>query len=471
MFLFTLLSYRIKKDVSLDSSVAYVPLYGFQQGGSIDIKLTNLDTPGPVLIASCSEDEFSTFNQMSVMSKTCESLSETCPLSILEIPTENSLNFNATVTKKDYYRTLIMMCSVQTLESKYTIDLFYRNPSSLMSFDQIPCLYIKPVFCVLFFAACVYWYINWFRFRGNSNSLHTFYTVAITFSVIYMITDMAYYIHYNSSDTSIGVDVADIIFRLAFQFLFISGFMLVCRGFGIIHDDYTKWQILETCAYTALVIASINVLNNVENIWIQLVIFIVFIASFALLMRTMLKGIRDSLLHVYAHMYVIAEKGINPASTPIMSKLKMFNVINYILMGYFIILIILTLVSYFTRVPTFASELVIDLINTVILYGATYLFRLTKGNASEYRPLAEAGEVREFTREDIERLNINEILQTATNDWDGETQLPPQPKIVDSPTIPVLESIEGTPEINTTAPEVRQVTIDTPLTDDAILKP
>ena len=469
--LLTLLGYRITQDVSLASSVAYVPLYGFQEGGSIDIRLSKLETPGPVLIAACSEDQLETFSKMAVTSKTCDSLSQTCPLSINDFPIDGNLNFNATVTEKAYYRTLIMMCSPQTSDSRYSINLFYRNPDSLMSFDKIPCLYIKPIFCVLFLVACVFWYVNWFINRKQTNSLHTFYTVAITFSVIYMITDMAYYVHYNHSDTNIGVSAMDVIFRFVFEFLFISGFMLICRGFGIINNDYTKWQILETCAYSALVIIALNVLNYVENLWVQLVIFIVFIISFFLLMRTMIKGIRDSMLHVYAHMYVIAEKGIDPSTTPIMSKFKLFNIVNYILIGYFIILIVLTLVTYFTRVATYVSELIIDLINGVILYGAVFLFRLRKQLAQGYVAIGEGAEVQEFTRADIERLNLKDILSRATTPWDGVSTLPPQPKIVDSPTVPVLDSLEDNADINTTAPEVKPVTIDTPLTDDAALKP
>ena len=122
-------------------------------------------------------------------------------------------------------------------------------------------------------------------------------------------------------------------------------------------------------------------------------------------------------------------------------------------------------------VETWISELIIDLINTVILYGAVYLFRLKKQASAGYQAISDAAEVQEFTREDIQKLDLQDILSRATQKWDGVSQLPAQPKIVDAPTIPVTESLTEELQDIPKPPEVNSVNIETPLKDDDALQP
>lgn len=446
-----LLNYRISTDVNYGGDTIIINRWGFQEGGKYSVQISNASvTINSLLFMLCDKTEFTNLTRSGLLM--CTDAVNTCKVSSLQPVYNLASRWNATVPKTAHYYSIIINCNARA--SVYTLDANFSNPKSKLSTDQIPCLYIKPIMTFLFGIGLVYWIINWIiHFKGTS-ALHIFYTVAIVFSFLYIGVEMIYYYHFHVSDVESGATESYIVFKFLWQFLLVSGLAFVSQGYGFMNQAYTTKNILYIVLLSAVTIAALSAYNYIVTFNYVLIIFIilVFVVAFYFLLRLILVGVHDALMTLRAHIYVICKEGIDPTTTPLMKKLMTYQVIIYAILGYFGIIITQKIVFTLFLLPDAYAELINDVANLVMVYGVIYMFRLHKQNVTGYQTLQEVGmEVQEFTRDQVMDMDLYEVMQNATTPWDGSTPLPPQPRIVDVPSVSqdFVEEIQAPPTIET----------------------
>ena len=179
MFLLTLLSYRVNEKLRGASNMLFLSAFGFQEGGKADITITDMNVESTFAIGICNSREYSNFTSNSGTVR-CIDLDSACEYSGIVSSDNRRLSFNTTINRKNFYKTIFLQCD-DTYAKDFNIEIVYTNPKSRMSYDRIPCLVEKPIFVVIFAIAVIFWYVNWIMNCGGSNSLHIFFTTAISF--------------------------------------------------------------------------------------------------------------------------------------------------------------------------------------------------------------------------------------------------------------------------------------------------
>lgn len=404
--------------------------WGFQSGGTLTANFTGANS-GALVVALCTSDEIKKMAEYKFLN--CDTFAQMCSTAVYQETAQGKANFYLKVPARARYYTAIASC--RSFSSIYQVDLHYANPDSKLSTDLIPCLYAKPIMAVLFAICLVYWFINWALNCKGSSLVHKVFTAAFVLALLTVLVDCGYYAHFNKSDSNNGVAEATVVFACFFMFITISCFVLTSNGFGIIHNNYTYKDIGLILLLDAIMIGTIYGYRYAKSFWLSLVLLVVFAIALYFVIRIVMKGTRMCMIQIYAHMYVIAERGIDPTTTPLKKKLTIYRMITYILVIYLGLTVMLQLVFAIFGIPEWIYQFFADLVNLSLVIGAMYLFRLERARGG-YASLAssEPQQPQEFTIEDIERLDFNTIFNNATQTWDGETPLPPMPRIVEVPT-------------------------------------
>ncbi|EAX88480.1 hypothetical protein TVAG_481620 [Trichomonas vaginalis G3] len=426
-----LLLYRQRAKVNVEGNSIVLYSYGYEKGGKFSAAITNASQSTTFLFQLCTLDEFKNFTQS--QKSYCEDLMSVCHLSTLEPVYNQASNTNMTVDQAGRYLTVITNCAGSA--SNYLLDVNFSNPNSLLSTDLQPCIYGKPIMTVFFGIGMIYWVINWIlNFRGTS-ALHIFYTITIFFAFLYIFVDTFYYHHFHKSDAETGATESHIVFRFLWQFLLLAGLSFVSQGYGYLASSFSVKNMILIVLLSAVINASLMAFNYISSLSYSVIVMVIFAIAFCVYFRMFMFGVNEAVLTVRAHMYVIAEQGIDPSTTPLVRKMKLYTIMLYIIVGYFGLFLAQHIIFTFFPLPDAYSELITDIINCAMVYGVIFLFRLRKENTRGYQTIEEVGlEVQEFTREEVLQLNFDDVMERATNKWDGSA-LPPQPRIVESKTI------------------------------------
>ncbi|EAY15336.1 hypothetical protein TVAG_224120 [Trichomonas vaginalis G3] len=403
--------------------------WGFQKGGNLTAHFTEVEARS-IVLSLCDPSEYKSLQSGYYIS--CESFATLCQVSQLESVQNKEVKFNLTVPKRSTYYTVIGSCN--SLTSEYRAELVYSNPNTKLSTELIPCLYTKPIMVGLFGIVIIFWYINWFMNFSGSSILHKFYTVAFTLALVNIIIDTLYYYHYSKSDINNGITQTSVVFSFLFLTLVVICYAFVAKGYGVLHDNYSYLDVFKVAILSAVMIGAVYAYRYAGPFWLALFLFVIFGISLYFFIKMILTGTNNSLLHVFAHMYVIAERGINPFTTPLKRKLRIYKTVNYIIMVYLCLSVFLSLFFRIIGIPEWIFQLLNDILNLALVCGAVYLFKLEKSH-SGYQAITETLEAQEFTREDIRNLDFDAAFARATEEWDGQTLLPPMPRIVETPTI------------------------------------
>ena len=430
MLLLNFLFYRIYQNVSLSGDTIFVRPFNFEEGGSFDIVLTKLKAT-TVLISMCNSEETRQFSLTTGQYTTCSLLSRICNLSS-EITVENrTASYSDKILTNGRYRGIISLCD--SLNSQYEINLTYRNTQTLLDMEKVPLLITKPIIFILICLAFIYWLINWILNCNGNSRLHTYFSIAYIITGLSTFFDILYYEHFNKSDEETSIVLVSTIYQFMKELLLISGMLFVSQGFGVVHSKISIKDLFITLITCGVVLGSALLYNNSESSKYSIFIFMLFLISLYYLIVKLMDGIRDALLHIYAHLLVIAREGIDPSTTPVWEKLQIYNVLSYILFSYFLIVGMSDIILTLFEVQLWIIDLIRDICDLGLLCASMYMFRIRPALAAGYEQVGEIGEPAEFTRDEIETMEFTEnTFANATKVWEVGSPLPPQPIIKDA---------------------------------------
>jgi len=429
MFLLCFLCYRIYQNVSLLGSLVYVKPFGFDVNGEFDIQLRRLP-PKPVLISMCSKEEYKAFINIPIDYKSCETIKNFCNISNITQAQNGFVQFSGIIPTKDRYRALIAMCSNE--RSVYEINLSFKNQYTYLDIEKIPLLTTKPILLGLILISICYWIFNWVSNCAGTNSLHAYFSIAYIITGASTLIDMFYYDHFDKTDDYHFIVLLSGVFSFLKELMLVSGMLLVSKGFGIVHSNISATTMLVTVLTCAIVLGSVTIYEYIESSLWSMMAFLTFIISLYFLIMQLMDGIRDALLHIIAHLYVIFDAGIDPTSTPVWEKFQIYQNLSFIIFSYFSVITLADLIITIAESPIWILEFIRDCCNVGLLMASMYLFRIRPALARGYQTIGEEGEPARFTREQVESREMDEEQFRIKKQWDSSTVLPPQPIIIDS---------------------------------------
>ena len=142
------------------------------------------------------------------------------------------------------------------------------------------------------------------------------------------------------------------------------------------------------------------------------------------------KFVNESLFKITAHILVIKNEGIDPKTTPVYQKYKMFKLYFKALVVYCVLTIVELIIEVFSGDLVWLNQLASDITNFILLCFLFYIFMLKQKRYNGYLMFEENGDVEECSQNDIQNFQAEGIENAGGNEWDENTPLPPPPVIV-----------------------------------------
>lgn len=399
--------------------------YGFYSGGTYTINVTEGNTDGLVFVIATYENTIKFLSGASDYAP-CNYSYPVDYTNVISLQDGKGI-ISGKIDKKGMYYTTVASCN--PYDNGYTFYFTYLNPNSCLSSDEQPCLITVPVIAGIAGLLFIIWLINWFMYFSLKNSLHLYFTIGILLTVTYEVLYVFEYISRNKTDKKSNLYVARKVFRVLQETVLLSAMFLSCRGWCIIHSSvHWGWVVLAFVLSAGITVPySISDYANLSVIP-SLIVLLTAAAFAGVFLYFMLRGIAEANETVKAHLYVIAENGIDPKTTPIYKKHILFSTVCGAVIAYFLVLIFRSAFNSIWTLPIFVMQLIYDIIIVILITIIAFAFRMKKETLNGYMMIGDDGEGEMLEKSQFEAFDI-EHLDHNTVPYESGMTLPPQPTV------------------------------------------
>lgn len=432
VFLCLCLGYTYSSKINSRTKSHFFRTFGFEVGGEYNVFMENLKSPS-ILFGLLRRDEAIKVNniyaQIAVVD--CFNIKKEINLSNFYNVTDKMCNFSGKIDKKDVYTPLLVLCD--EMGSSYDITLKFKNPKTYLDYRYVPLLKLKPIITFSFFLLLVLWVLNWTRNFTLKNLLHLFLTITFGVSFMYLLIYWLELVHYNKTDKSSSIVHFVLIFSVFHKFCLLFVMMLAANGWCIIFEKLEMKTFVISAVFSILavipdsIIENYDISNSIDEFMLILVGFVFFILYY----KNMVQAIDQANSYVLAHLYLISQSGIDPETTPIYGKYRLFNTISKVMLIYFLFILFKGLISEIFLIPYWVGIFSYDLITFLLMSLAAWIFKLKKQLKKGYMLIdTDEQNITEFSLEELDGVSFDsEVLHKGTR-WEEGMSLPPQPIII-----------------------------------------
>ncbi|OHT15053.1 hypothetical protein TRFO_42730 [Tritrichomonas foetus] len=432
MFLLNLLfTTAFRGSFSVQPNRGFVSLsrrFGFQAGGNYSIDFYDAKTDS-ILVLIAQEDEATQYMSYVNEINHCKSGTNIKYVDIVPITNGEGHVFHK-IDEDGMYYTILSSC---TSDSGYSFTLQYINPNSYLSSDEQPCLITMPIVTAIVWGLFILWMVNWIMNFSLKNSLHIYMTAGIFLSAIYYCLFLFEVIKTNKTDNDSPIFIARKVFRVLQETVLLSAFLMASEGWCIIKNDISKLQMIICCVVSVCVTVpfAVNDFATLSRNGIFITIFAIAVSNI-LFIVFMSNNTRRAREYVAAHLYVIAEEGIDPVTTPVYKKFQLFRYVTLSMLTYFFVLVTRSMYSMIWPTPMWVIQLIYDVIMIVLISIIAFVFRMKKDTINGYMMIGdEEQEPRIFDRTDLETIDYTHV-EGSTRPYEEGMQLPAQPFITNN---------------------------------------
>jgi len=336
-----------------------------------------------------------------------------------------SLNWSEMITSKIVLKPVIINCDSQ--QKKFVLNYNARNLDSFLDYRYIPSRMITIVFIIMFSLAFFFWIWNMVQFYSNITKLSILILFSLLFSLLNLIIYSQQLYEMSNNDNSKGFiffhDIASIISR---SILFIA-VILCTSGWCLLHNELSPIFTLLTVFTSFSFFICSTLMSTIElGLWLfpMTLLTLAFVVG---LLKLFAHSIDQAELLILAHMYSIYRAGIDPSSTPIYGRHKLYQRLQQFVFIYFLIIMIRAIISLFADADFWVLDLIDQIADFLLSIVFVIGFRVNPEIAEGYVEIGDefisVDELRSFEIAD-ESLQRQDLAQ-----WNSGMQLPPPPKL------------------------------------------
>lgn len=454
LFLIALKQTNVKATVS--ASFVKVESFGYEANGQYSF--TVLESSQPIIFGILSKSDFNKINDIDKeQSQYCfvnESSSdlpeaEISPIQHIFYVGSKPFTLSGTVQEKGVYNLFLYSCGDSKYTMRYSIEL--SNPNTKLDTREYPSKIEDPVAVGLFLVLLVLWIINWGMNCRLKIFLHYLLTAVFILASLAVISRYIVLLYSAKNHKKRSVETLFIVFDVLYMFCLFVFVLLAAKGWCIVRESikFTELLIAIICTLAFLILQTIN--NYLSFGKYDFIVIILMLIALIVYVQQLISAINSATLHIRAHLLAITNVGIDARTTPIWQKFLMYQMLQWTIIVFCLILIVRIIIIYFLEdliwLPVFLS----DVQNLVMLILLGINFRLRGPDASNGYAMIEDQDMStygptEVILSDIENMGVNE-LQMGGTQWQSGMPLPGPPHLVETPKIVTLESPDGTREI------------------------
>lgn len=430
--------------------------FGYEANGQYT--LTVLKSTQPIIFGVLPQSEFNNLKDIGdkqhIYCPFNVSESETKPESISSVQLyfeEDSkpLTLSGNVNEKGVYAFFLYSCGSSKYTMHYSIEL--SNPNTKLDTREYPSKIENPIAVVAFAILLILWLINWFMNCRLKIFLHYILTAVYILSVLAVISRYIVLLYASSHHKKRSIESLFIVFDLFYLLCLFVFVLLAAKGWCIVRESikFTELLIAFICTLAFLILQTIN--NYLSFGKYDFIVIVLMLIALIIYVQQLISAINSATLHIRAHLLAITNAGIDARTTPIWQKYLMYQMLQWTIIVFCLILIARIIVIYFLSELIWLSTFMSDLQNLVMLILLGINFRLRGPDASNGYAMIEDQDMStygptEVILSDIENIGVNE-MQLGGKQWESGMPLPGPPHLVETPKIVTLESPDGTREI------------------------
>lgn len=394
--------------------------FGFDVNGSCNIKISPIQSELSY-IGLLDQIETAKFK----FKKKSEIQSHYCSPQESLVNSSKPMDITFHVSKKHRFSVLFFSCSENSI-GFFNYTARFQNPTTKLDIDEKPCVNIDIIFSILSFIILFIWLCFYFFNYINRISIHVFFTVTIIFTFLSSLFSAMTYLHFDLSDSPTFFSKIELMFSF---FLFSSFYclvLLVAYGWCFVRDTIPTNSILVSIflpLFFTIPKYIINISSEFSGITsiLNLIFYLIFFMVYS-------NAIRHTRYEIIAHLVVISEADIDPKTTPIFKKLKLYYMINIVVIIYTFIIFLMSGITEIMGFPYWISHLCKNILHTFLMSALTFLLKPRKEYSKGYiqfeeRPFAE------FSIDDIAELYEEPSNFDGSIKWEEGMELPPLPSI------------------------------------------
>lgn len=446
---------------TLESSNNYYPLiqFGFEKDGNYSIQINNSQN-GFFLLGFLNISTYKNFKksppEINQICRNYQNSSFPFPFDFLQTET---ITIKGNISAKEVKVISIISCVND--KWKINFDITLENPKSKIDFRYNPLKYEQPIVLIISLVILVFWLANWFIYFNAKIPLHYLNTCTFLIIVLVRILDLCYFKDSFKNGFKkpfyIGVRFISV---LQTCFILLS-ILFAGKGWCIVKTSIPLRQTIKGIVFVFFLILFVTLFDELQPYignynFLFLLGTIVFLFLFG---HELLVSIDSVSLLILVHLLLIKNRGIDPSTTPIFQKHKLYHQFEICLMAESFIIIVLLFADTFLEDQYWVSYMIFDIIDISLMAMFAFIFRIRKYDAEGYSMISEIEgcPLEEFTDGDINNLQITSDVLKGGRPWEAGESLPP-PVISQKTSTVTLENPDGETTVT-----VRAETLQSPI--------
>ena len=438
MFFLFLLCLKIKLKHSSDVPIYIMDSFGFTEGGTFMINISESSEKHFFLgfVNSKEDDSIINYNTLHLLSP-CQKPKQT--ISVINMTfnlKERNNSVHGYITKTDVYIPILISCNSQAFSLTGVAN--FSNPNSELDTRQEIGFTMIPVSISLTALVLLLFVINQIYFNQGVSILHYW------MDGIFVLCLLGQVVEYVELDTlkKKGDAENEHISMIVIQYIYYESLFLLIvflsHGWTTISKP-NKTMIAIEAAFMTVTFTVLYFLHTLNTTWdYSLGTFISIIVLIIVMWWRMITVTRDVLQILKAHLLVIGQSNIDPSSTPVYSKFFSFSIFANNVLIFLAVWIVVLSLELVDILKFWVNSFVISTVNTLELAIITFFFRLREYNCSGYTNIDN--DVKKVTKTEIP-YDSNRLLlgddDSRLIKWQFGMLLPPEPVIVDEEDDPI----------------------------------
>lgn len=360
--------------------------------------------------------------------------------------TSKTATFTGTVVHKAIYYQFFYGCNADSFVVE--VSCHFKNPNSWIDSRYDPLFTVLPIMAAIMGLVLIIWLINWFINFKVQIYIHYCFTATLSAMVISAIAYTGYTSAYKRSESPLGASIFYFITLIIKYVIVFSTILLAAKGWCILVDTIKLCEFFLAFIYSACAVACfILIIYTNFTFIVQAIVLLIGLVFTALYMHNLIVSINKLNHMMIAYMLVIQQHGIDPTTTPIQHKKRMYQFYSGFLISCVAMVIIYLIVRMFVDMGLWIPDLLSYLFESYFMIGILSIFFIRNQYANGYTSINDTnGPTEEFSLADIENAGANFTTGQGTQ-WSPGMTLPSQPEVTEGPKQISLESPDGVEEI------------------------
>jgi hypothetical protein len=441
MFLVLLLLRITRKEFSFSGPLDSPASFGFTSEGQY-VLTVHSSSLTPLVFGLVATSNYELLPKYDVNDTVIENLTV-----VHSVYTDGDVNVTGEITSRGVYRIFL----VSGISEHYTVTLSadFWNGNSRLDYRGMNALVEQPLGLSLFVILLVIWLVNWAMNCGTGIYIHYCLTSVICLGVVSRVVRLIFLFITNKYDLLVGAQVVAVLFMLLFHIDLWFVLILCAKGWCIVRQRIRVGELPRSIVVAAIFLILQSVVDNVVlTRTANVLLLIALIVALLLYAREIIRSTRVAFQYIYAYLLEISNAGIDPESTPVWHKAKMFTRFQYCILAYCSLLLAQMIVTGVISDYPWVGGLVEDITDLGIIVGLEIVFRLKEPRSNAYAMID--GAEPELVLEDIEGAKDKKLTRGGKQ-WETGMSLPPPPgSALTGPGIVLIKSPEGVFEVSLT---------------------